>query len=74
MSKPIVDLYLVAYLQVKGFKLLKSEKKDRKTLFYFEKDDLSDEINKYFNHQTSVDPLLLSETLRSLKSFVKMDS
>jgi hypothetical protein len=72
MNKPITDLYLVAYLQVKGNKLQKSEKKERKTLFYFE-GDVSEEIQKYFNHQVLVDPLSLAEALRSLKSFVKME-
>lgn len=73
MTKPITDLYLVAYLQVKGFKLAKSEKKERRTSFYFEA-DLSEEITKYFSHQALVDPLAFSETLRSLISFVKMET
>jgi hypothetical protein len=68
--KPIIDLYLVAYLQTQGHKLVKYEKNERKTLFYFE-DVVKQEIDKYFNHQALVDPLSLSEALRSLKSFVK---
>jgi len=73
MNKPITDLYLVAYLQVKGYKLAKHEKKERRTSFYFE-EDLSEEIMKYFGHQAVIDPLAFSETLRSLISFVKMES
>ena len=55
MNRPITDLNLVAYLQVKGFKLQKSEKKEKKTLFFFE-EDITDEIDRYFSHQTLVDP------------------
>ena len=70
--KPITDLYLVAFLQVKGYKMSKSEKKDRKTTFYFD-DAVNDEITKYFAHQSLVDPLAFTESLRSLKNFVKME-
>ena len=73
--KKLTDIALVAYLQCKGFKMRNIKKmegdRDKSAFWFYEGEDLEDEILRFFNHDALVDPLAFSEMLRNLRSYAK---
>jgi len=64
------DLYLAAFLKLKGFKM-SVEKNRNKAIFIFEKtDELVVLINDYLNEGGSCQPLLYSNSIKNLKNLL----
>lgn len=64
------DLYLTAYLKVKGYKF-KIEKVNTKTIFYFdETKELLDMVNDYLTEEGSCEPLLYANSIKNLKNLI----
>jgi len=64
------DLYLGAYLKLKGYKMT-VEKNRNKAVFVFEKNEgLQEEINNYLNESGSCEPLLYTNSIKNLKNLL----
>jgi hypothetical protein len=64
------DLYLGAYLKLKGYKMT-VEKNRNKAVFVFEKNEgLQKEINNYLNESGSCEPLLFTNSIKNLKNLL----
>ena len=64
------DLYLAAFLKLKGFKM-SVEKNRNKAIFTFEKtDELVVLINDYLNEGGSCQPLLYTNSIKNLKNLI----
>ena len=64
------DLYLGAYLKLKGFKM-NVEKQRSKAIFIFEKtEELQQEVNNYLNESGSCEPLLYTNSIKNLKNLL----
>jgi|TARA_R110000868_G_scaffold190889_1_gene435010 hypothetical protein len=64
------DLYLGAYLKLKGFKM-SLEKLNNKSGFVFDKTkELQTEVNNYLNEMGSCDPLLYTNSIKNLKNLL----
>lgn len=64
------DLYLAAFLKLKGFKM-SVEKNRNKAIFTFEKtDELVVLINDYLNEGGSCQPLLYTNSIKNLKNLL----
>lgn len=64
------DLYLAAFLRLKGNKML-VEKNKSKAIFVFEKNDgLMVLINDYLNESGSCSPLLYTNSIKNLKNLI----
>lgn len=64
------DLYLAAFLKLKGFKM-SVEKNRNKAIFIFEKtDELVVLINDYLNEGGSCQPLLYTNSIKNLKNLL----
>ena len=64
------DLYLAAFLKLKGFKM-SVEKNRNKAIFTFEKtDELSLLVNEYLNEGGSCSPLLYTNSIKNLKNLI----
>jgi hypothetical protein len=64
------DLYLGAYLKLKGHKM-SVEKNRNKAVFVFEKnDEIQKEVNDYLNEEGSCEPLLYTNSIKNLKNLL----
>jgi hypothetical protein len=64
------DLYLAAFLKLKGFKM-SVEKNKNKAIFIFEKtDELTVLVNNYLNEGGSCEPLLYTNSIKNLKNLL----
>lgn len=64
------DLYLTAYLKLKGFKMV-VEKHKGKANFIFEKtDEITKEVTNYLNETGSCEPLLYANSIKNLKNLL----
>jgi hypothetical protein len=64
------DLYLAAFLKLKGFKM-SVEKNKNKAIFIFEKtDELTVLVNDYLNEGGSCEPLLYTNSIKNLKNLL----
>lgn len=64
------DLYLAAFLKLKGFKM-SVEKNRNKAIFTFEKtDELVVLVNDYLNEGGSCQPLLYTNSIKNLKNLI----
>jgi hypothetical protein len=64
------DLYLAAFLKLKGFKM-SVEKNRNKAIFIFEKtDELVVLVNDYLNEGGSCQPLLYTNSIKNLKNLL----
>jgi hypothetical protein len=64
------DLYLAAYLKLKGNKMT-VEKNRNKVSFCFEKNDnLLLDINEYLSEGGSCEPLLYTNSIKNLKNLI----
>jgi len=64
------DLYLTAYLRVKGFKM-DVEKNKNKAVFIFDKtDELTTKVNEYLNESGLCEPLSYSNSIKNLKNLL----
>ena len=64
------DLYLGAYLKLKGYKML-VEKDRNKANFNFEKtDELQEEVSSYLSGDANCDPLSYTNSIKNLKNLI----
>ena len=64
------DLYLSAFLKLKGHKLT-IEKNKSKIVFVFDKtDSLMVNLNEYLNESGSCEPLLFTNSIKNLKNLI----
>lgn len=64
------DLYLGAYLKLKGFKM-SVEKLTNRSGFVFDKTkELQIEVNNYLNELGSCEPLLYTNSIKNLKNLL----
>jgi hypothetical protein len=64
------DLYLGAYLKLKGFKMV-VEKQRNKAIFVFDKtEEIQKEVNDYLNEGGSCEPLLYTNSIKNLKNLL----
>lgn len=64
------DLYLAAFLKLKGFKM-SVEKNRNKAIFIFDKtDELVVLVNDYLNEGGSCQPLLYTNSIKNLKNLL----
>ena len=64
------DLYLAAFLKLKGYKM-SVEKNRNKASFIFEVDDLlNDLIVDYLNGEGNCEPLLYANSIKNLKNLL----
>jgi hypothetical protein len=64
------DLYLAAFLKLKGYKM-SVEKNKNKANFIFEVDDLlNDLIVDYLNGEGNCEPLLYANSIKNLKNLL----
>ena len=65
------DLPLAAFILCKGYKLVKTERDDRKrvTFFFEEKDDLEQIVSGYFNGD-EISAIAFQSKMRELKNLV----
>ena len=64
------DMYLTAYLKLKGFKMT-VEKNKNKAFFVFDKtDELSLAVNEYLNELGSCEPLLYANSIKNIKNLL----
>jgi hypothetical protein len=64
------DLYLAAYLKLKGSKMA-LEKIKNKAIFVFEKtEELTQYVNEYLNESGSCEPLLYTNSIKNLKNLL----
>jgi len=64
------DLYLGAYLKLKGFKM-SVEKQRNKAVFMFDKtEEIQQEVNNYLNESGLCEPLLYTNSIKNLKNLL----
>ena len=64
------DMYLAAYLKLKGCKMT-VEKIKSKAIFVFEKtEELTEYVNEYLNEGGSCEPLLYTNSIKNLKNLL----
>lgn len=64
------DLYLTAYLKIKGFKF-KVEQKKSKSEFAFESSpELLSNVNEYLSEMGTCDPLAFTNAIKNLKNYL----
>ena len=64
------DLYLSAFLKLKGFKM-SIEKNKNKVVFVFEKtEELMLNVNDYLNEGGTCEPLLYTNSIKNLKNLL----
>jgi hypothetical protein len=64
------DLYLTAYLKIKGFKF-KTEQKKSKSDFIFESSpELLSSVNEYLSEMGTCDPLVFTNAIKNLKNYL----
>lgn len=67
----ITEANLVAYLKAKGFQESTTRPKvirNTVTFFFEESPELTQEIDAFFRHGTTIEPLAMAESLRLVKS------
>lgn len=69
------DFYLASFLVASGFPLLASRKEEGLTIFQFEETPkLTDSITSYYNFSATINPIILGNSMRSLKSIIHANS
>jgi len=71
-TRNITDANLVAYLKAKGFQETARPKliNNAVTFFFEDSSQLINEVEGFFNRETTVEPLALCESLRVIKALI----
>ena len=64
------DLYLTAYLKVKGFKFLVEKLKSKATFVFIQSPDLLNTVNEYLTESGSCEPLQYSNSIKNIKNLL----
>ena len=64
------DLYLTAYLKIKGFKFLVEKFKSKASFIFVESPELISTVNEYLTENGSCDPLTYSNSIKNIKNLL----
>jgi len=64
------DLYLTAYLKLKGFKMVVEKNKGKATFIFERTDEIVKEVTNYLNESGSCEPLLYANSIKNLKNLL----
>jgi hypothetical protein len=64
------DLYLTAYLKLKGFKMVVEKNKGKATFIFERTDEIVKEVTNYLNEAGSCEPLLYANSIKNLKNLL----
>lgn len=64
------DLYLTAYLKLKGFKMVVEKNKGKATFIFERTDEIVKEVTNYLNEVGSCEPLLYANSIKNLKNLL----
>lgn len=64
------DLYLTAYLKVKGFKFKVEKNKNKFNFIFEETDDLTNHVNEYLTETGSCEPLAYTNAIKNIKNLL----
>lgn len=64
------DLYLGAYLKLKGYKMLVEKEKNKASFFFDKTNDLQEDVNNYLNGEGECDPLSYTNSIKNLKNLI----
>jgi hypothetical protein len=64
------DLYLTAYLKIKGFKFIVEKVKSKSNFIFIQTPDLMDVVNEYLTENGSCDPLNYSNSIKNIKNLL----
>jgi hypothetical protein len=64
------DLYLTAYLKLKGFKMTVEKTKGKATFIFERTEEIMKEVADYLNESGSCEPLLYANSIKNLKNLL----
>ena len=64
------DLYLTAYLKVKGYKYIVNKIKSKSNFIFDETDELLVEVNQYLSEVGYCEPLSYANAIKNIKNFL----
>lgn len=64
------DLYLTAYLKVKGFKFTVDKIKSKSNFIFNNTPDLLTNVNEYLSENGSCEPLAFTNAIKNLKNYL----
>ena len=64
------DLYLGAYLKLKGYKMLVEKERNKASFFFDKTNDLQEDVNNYLNGEGKCDPLSYTNSIKNLKNLI----
>lgn len=64
------DLYLTAYLKVKGHKFKVQKIKSKSNFIFEENESLINDVNDYLSENGSCEPLSYTNSIKNLKNFL----
>ena len=64
------DLYLTAYLKIKGFKFLVEKVKNKANFIFVESPELISTVNEYLTENGSCDPLSYANSIKNIKNLL----
>ena len=64
------DLYLTAYLKVKGYKFLVEKLKSKASFIFTQSPELLSVVNEYLTESGSCDPLNYANSIKNIKNLL----
>lgn len=64
------DLYLGAYLKLKGYKMLVEKERNKASFFFDKTNELQEDVNNYLNGEGTCDPLSYTNSIKNLKNLI----
>lgn len=64
------DLYLTAYLKIKGYKYKVEKIKSKSNFVFDESEELISDVNDYLSENGSCEPLTYTNAIKNLKNFL----
>jgi hypothetical protein len=64
------DLYLTAYLKVKGFKFSVEKIKSKSNFVFTNTPELTKNVNEYLSESGSCEPLAFTNAIKNLKNYL----
>jgi hypothetical protein len=64
------DLYLTAYLKIKGFKYKMVKEKNKFKFTFDETEDLTMYVDEYLTESGSIEPLAYANAIKNIKNYI----
>lgn len=64
------DLYLGAYLKLRGYKMLVEKERNKASFFFDKTNELQEDVNHYLNGEGTCDPLSYTNSIKNLKNLI----